>query len=307
MVKVELVSAKGEPEKLVDPKIAQWIDSADAIMGQLLPLHGVLKDVDCLSDGAKRVVGAISTACAVSTGSQLILVEHGRLGDAEIIWRSVLEGTLKFAYILTEPQSAEERCQEYSGPLFDFALVKDHYHAHAIVHDARLEIVGIDSIKTLMLQPEELTRVTSAYSKSARKAIEAKWSVTSIVKSLAESGRPEDKPFVTLFRPYTLASHIAHVDYYGIAAMRERERRDADEKQALNLAHAARLVTDGLEVMIYRLFLMRQAGKLDSTDLIQPYESLKAFHRDLDDAHRFFDDFVTPPQRDDQPTREVDG
>lgn len=60
----------------------------------------------------------------------IMLLENRAIFDAEVLFRTVMEGTLKYCYLLDGTTAEKEkRYSEYKYKLYDIARVKDHYRA----------------------------------------------------------------------------------------------------------------------------------------------------------------------------------
>lgn len=65
----------------------------------------------------RKAIGVLSTARLNGTTSVLHLVGVRRFWDAELVKRSLMEGTVKFAFLLENPASFTARCIEYADAL----------------------------------------------------------------------------------------------------------------------------------------------------------------------------------------------
>src|SRR5207253_1207493 len=86
----------------------------------------------------------------------------------------------------------------------------------------------------------------------SRQRIEHRWSFAEICQSLKRSGEGLDKFGHMLFN-YGMSSHIAHQDIDGIGMVWDRNQRCDKRRSAVELAHAARLVSDVSVMSLLRL------------------------------------------------------
>src|SRR5258706_7210653 len=107
----------------------EWSSKALVLMRELLPLMAPIAKYPEWTKEEQRTLGLIVTACARSSESVLLLCAYGQLWDAEVVGRSVFEGTLKFAYLLQTAQDFKQRHQEYCHDLLQIGLLRDHQKA----------------------------------------------------------------------------------------------------------------------------------------------------------------------------------
>jgi hypothetical protein len=225
-------------------KIKWWAHECDAALHQMLPLHARLRD---LSGPPRHIgaVGALSSACCMSTESALYLVQGQRLWDAETVVRSVMEGTLKFVYLLESPQTFTVRCIEYSDALPAIAALKWHAKALAALNcNDKPDAEKYRPFRELLLSDEEAERIKAAYPRRIRMQIEERWGFTSLLNSLSKLNGGLGPAGNGLMHSYSTASHLQHMSYEGTQMPHERDFREERRRIAIHSAHAARLVSD---------------------------------------------------------------
>jgi len=99
------------------------------LLRKLLPLMSPVGRYAGWEPEEGRTLGELLSAAARSSESTLLLCAYGQLWDAEVVSRSVFEGTLKFAYLLQSQETFKQRHQEYAHELFQIQRVKDHRKA----------------------------------------------------------------------------------------------------------------------------------------------------------------------------------
>ncbi|MCZ0733952.1 DUF5677 domain-containing protein [Phreatobacter sp. AB_2022a] len=202
----------------------------------------------------RRTLGDLLSATARSTESALLLTAYAQLWDAEILVRSVFEGSLKVAYLLQSPSSFEERHREYGHDLFRISLLKDHAkYAELLGVLPSVSDPGWRPFRERLLAEEEREEIATAYPKQVRSSLESRWGFTGLIGGLARSGDPIFKGFTGLATGYSMASHIAHADSVGTSIAMERDYRSAERRDAISLAHGVRLMTDVMVCFHIRL------------------------------------------------------
>src|SRR6266851_1214508 len=107
----------------------EWSGKGLSLMRELFPLMAPVARYERWIKEEQRTLGELVTACARSSESVFVLCAYGQLWDAEVVGRSVFEGTLKFAYLLQSAETFKQRHQEYRHDLFQIALLKNHQKA----------------------------------------------------------------------------------------------------------------------------------------------------------------------------------
>ena len=153
-------------------RIRAWVEGSDSLHQDFLPLHRILVapifDVD-----VHQILRQMSTACLRSTGSVLVLLENGRHWDAELVLRSVQEGTIKFTYLVAEPSEMKARLHEFSDDLFEIASVKRHDRAtEALDIFATAQIRASPARPAILLSQAEYDLIASRYPATLRRQIE---------------------------------------------------------------------------------------------------------------------------------------
>lgn len=201
-----------------------------------------------------RTVGELLSACARSSESVLLLCAYGQLWDADVVGRSVVEGTLKLVYLLQSQETFQQRHQEYAVDLFDIALLKDHKKALdllAVVKDSASR--DWIPIQEMLLSEAEVAAIQSRFPQAQRRALETKWGFAGLIGQLSQSSDPHFAHVAALCHGYSMSSHILHADVIGVSVVMERERRSHERKELVHLSHLRRLINDQLLFFWFRL------------------------------------------------------
>jgi hypothetical protein len=186
----------------------------------------------------------------------LLLTAYGQLWDAEVLIRSVAEGSFKFCYLLQNRESWKQRHHEYSHDLWQIALFKDHKKAS----DLLAALPNPDDpkwqpIRDRLLSNEDRDQIDRDYTRGQRRALDARWSFTGLIGEFVRSGDIIFSSFAGFAHGYSLASHIQHVDYVGASLPLERDRRSDERRTSIQLAHAMRLISDAFTFLHLRLMV----------------------------------------------------
>jgi hypothetical protein len=192
------------------------------------------------------VLWQLQGSCHATAESALILVANVRLWDADILVRSVVEGTLKFVFLtLGSEADRKEKLKEFSGAFSDIGQLKRHGRIEELL--AAINDPGADewrSLRDMLLSDERLAELKSKYSKKVRHQLEHRWSFGEICQSLKRSGLEGVNQLGHMMYNYGMSSLVAHQDIDGIGMVWDRNGRSEERRSAVELAHGARLVSD---------------------------------------------------------------
>lgn len=235
-------------------KLRAWAEQGLFLFRELLPTMAPVGRHERWKPEERQTLADILSASARSTESALLLVAYVQLWDAEILVRSVIEGSLKFCYLLQRRESFEERYRQYSHDLFQIGLFKDHKKAAELLavvpdpHDRAWK-----PIRDRLLSETELTSIGNAFGPTERRSLETRWGFTGLIGELSRSGDELTKGFTGFSHGYSLASHIHHADAIGTSIAIERDRRSIERRDTILLAHGAGLISDALSCLHLRL------------------------------------------------------
>ena len=247
-----------------------WAYRAQTLMHQSLPVMKQFFDEEAPEhEKSDFVLGQLSTNCLMITESAILLTSALRLWDAEILVRSVLEGSIKFFY-LCEPGEAErlQRVKEYSEDLFEIHRLKRHLRAEKLLSLVpNPEDVQWRPIRDLLISEAELAELRAKHPKASRRILEDKWSFTPMLEALANSSRNGATTLLGFTFMYGMSSHQAHMDGVAINMVLDRARRSTERRKAIEIAHGARLLSDLLHMMYLRMRAAVELKGLPTTRL----------------------------------------
>ncbi len=251
-----LVSGEGEVvnmEQLVSVQRA-WSERGLFALREMLPLMAPVSEFEDWTDEQRDTLGMLMCSTARSSESVLLLTAYGQLWDAEIVLRSVFEGTLKFVFLLESRDDFKLRHDEYAQQLFELALLKDHQKAKDFLDGASdPNAARWRPIRDRLLPDPQHQELRDRYDKNRRRELEQKWGFTALLNALSRRADGSFKGLAGLAWGYSLMSHLQHADYIGVVLPLDRDMRYAERRETLHLAHLARLVIDTLTSMINRL------------------------------------------------------
>lgn len=258
------------------PALAAWTSHASHLIGECFDAAKPMLEEGYagLPPLARFVCAQLFIDCNLSSESALLLIRAEKEWDADLIARSVMEGSFKFTYMLQgEPEEIEEKANEFWHvlPLF-YAIRHGENVKKMFQHLPDPNAPDWQPFQDLRMSDEEVAAIRARYSRSERQALEEKWSFVGLCRSFAASDNPGLKAFAGLSHGYTMSSHLLHKDADGIGMVWERYRRSPERQLAVRMGHSARVVSDVCSFAKLRLFsLLKACG--GSQDALRAIES----------------------------------
>jgi hypothetical protein len=84
-----------------------------------------------------------------------------------------------------------------------------------------------------------------------------------------------------LLHGYSNSSHTLHADCTGVSVVIERIHRQEDQRDAVELAHAARILSDITSLSYLRLYVGYRFFKIDQNLLSEYRNRIEKFHGEL--------------------------
>lgn len=216
------------------------------------------------------------SSCYLSSESALILLANYRLWDTEIIYRSILEGTVKLFYLcLGSNDEIKQKCEEFWSVIPEFKQISRHYKAKDLLSKVDDQSSKWIPIKDILLSDEDLQSLTEKYPAKYKKELERKWSFSEMLKAVSNSNEKGRDTLIALYYGYSLGSHLTHQDGDAISLIWDRNKRDIKRRIPLELAHGSRLISD-----ILSLYLLRLGSYVKLYDL--GYEKIAALNMEFE-------------------------
>ncbi len=265
----------------MEPIFQSWAGLASNFIGECFDQAKPYIDDEFTGiDALVRFVSAqLYIDCHLSSESALILILNQKEWDADLITRSVLEGSIKLVYMLHG--NAEQKLRKAHEfwdilPLFS-----------SIRHSERLQRL-LGALKDpedpqwipyhdLLLSENEVSEIRANYSAKERKKLEEDWSFAGISRWFASSPEPGLNNLAHLAHGYGMSSHLLHKDADGVGMVWERYGRDPEAQSAVKLGHSARVVSDICSFAELRLFsVLRASGQPTEpmSDIKQKYRPI---------------------------------
>lgn len=265
----------------------RWAAEASHLIGELFDLakpylEGLEGD---LEEPVRFISSQLFIDCHLSSESVLILVSHLKEWDADLINRAVIEGTVKYTYLMDgEAEDRRRKAHEYWNLMPDFMSIKRSERAKAFLQ----EVYDPDTVewlpfKELVISDAEVDARRHGMNRQQRSGLEQDWSFSGIVQRYSQSEQTGLRFMKHLANGYGMSSHLIHKDGDGVGMVWERYQREPRRQAAVKSGHLSRLVSDVCAFAKFRTARLLKACKLDVASMqeidsrYQPLEkSLKA-------------------------------
>lgn len=223
-----------------------------------------------------------------SSESILVLLLEQAIFDADILLRTVMEGTIKYCYLMTG--TTEERKNKeyiYRECLTDIDKISDHYKAFDTINILKeFSYNNTKPFESLLLDKDLLENLQLKYPSKIRKQLKNEWSYQSLLRSLAESAN-EYKAQLGTISTYALTSHFIHYDWTGL----NMRKANIDEKATsilYDIIHSLRILSNTLSFYSFRVMEFLRANEWRNTEIAQLSIDLLQFVDELDKIQNDF-------------------
>lgn len=200
------------------------------------------------------VVPLFTTLHATSQNVLVLLRIQTALHDADVLLRTVMEGTIKYCYLMNGTKDERhEKYIEYKHVLTEIEKISDHFKAiEAVKILKEFSINNTLPFEVNILSDEEIQLLQAKYTRKIKTEMKQKWSYQSLLKSLA-SNRPEYKAQLGTIATYSLSSHFCHYDWIGVSSRLAQLESAYDEKDEIyDILHCYRILSNILSFEMFR-------------------------------------------------------
>lgn len=250
-----------------------------------IPLYKENSDVTEL---VQFVVSNLFTGSFSTSESTLLLIRNYRLWDAHVLYRTLLEGTVKLMFIVYgSKDDIIQKCNEFWNVIPEMKLISRHKKAQDNLSTKDSMDNGIyKPMEDLVLTEEEITSLERKYPKKLRKQMEQKWSFSEIVRTLSASGEPAYDTLVSTYHDYAIGSHLIHMDGDAIGIIWDRNNRESERRIALELAHGVRLISAILTYAAIRTEVYYKLYKLDASPMNDLKRRTITFTQEIEEHYK---------------------
>lgn len=246
------------------------ISRCEVLLEEAAALHLLISRGGGLSIEQKEVVVQFSDVCLQRAKSIFNLLRAGDVWSADILLRTLVEGTAKFAYLFYKADGRDGRFDEYLRVLPEIEEIRTSERAEQTLMPFPDGRDRYSLIARMILAPDEITRLREKYPPKLKRSIERRWTLLGLVAEVDSVTNPVGGPLQMFLHQYTGSSRMAHMDSVTVRGRHEREARPPNRAKLGNAAHASRIVTDCFSCAAIRLsYGIRNVG-----EDIKPLESL---------------------------------
>lgn len=224
------------------------------------------------------------TSLHSTSESILILLYHQSIFDADVLLRTVMEGTIKYCYLMTgTDDEKKEKYTEYKVKLTDIDKFSDHKKAVKTIDILReFSKNSTKPFECSILSDKELVELTKQYPKKERDKLKQKWSYQSLLKTLAQTNQ-EYKAQLGTLSTYALTSHFGHYDWTGVSS-RVVQMRESVNPDAIiyDILHANRILSNVLSMEMFRVMEYMRGNKYYSAEVSTLSMEVFEFINDMD-------------------------
>lgn len=265
--------------EVVTNRILTAINLMEDLFNALVPLYRSGKGEE------QEVTVPLFTTLHSTSVSILILVQNqSALHDADILLRSVMEGTIKYCYIMNGTQEQRSnRYHEYRHMIPDIDKLSDHVKAVEtidILKEFSCENV-IPAFEVHVLSEDDRAELQKRYPKEMRRKLKQKWGYQSILRDLANE-REVYKTLIGTLSTYALTSHFCHYDWTGLSSRTEQIMSSYSEAGTnYDVAHCFRIVSNVLSFEITRASEFIRVNGLNDVVIVKTIDQIMTLLNEL--------------------------
>lgn len=267
-------------------QVEKYIQQADNFIKQIFfkiaKLNSESNDNNC--DTTLSLFASLHS----SSESILVLLLEQAIFDADILLRTVMEGTIKYCYLMTG--TTEERKNKeyiYRECLTEIDKISDHYKAFDTIKILKeFSNNNTKPFESLLLDKDLLENLQLKYPSKIRKQLKNEWSYQSLLRSLAELAN-EYKAQLGTISTYALTSHFIHYDWTGLN-MRKSNVDENETSILYDLIHSLRILSNTLSFYSFRVMEFLRANEWRNTEIAQLSIDLLQFVDSLDKIQNDF-------------------
>ena len=261
-------------------QVEKYIQQADNFIKQIFfkiaKLNSESNDNNC--DTTLSLFASLHS----SSESILVLLLEQAIFDADILLCTVMEGTIKYCYLMTG--TTEERKNKeyiYRECLTEIDKISDHYKAFDTIKILKeFSNNNTKPFESLLLDKDLLENLQLKYPSKIRKQLKNEWSYQSLLRSLAELAN-EYKAQLGTISTYALTSHFIHYDWTGLN-MRKSNVDENETSILYDLIHSLRILSNTLSFYSFRVMEFLRANEWRNTEIAQLSIDLLQFVDSLD-------------------------
>lgn len=288
----------------MDLRILAWTGKASQVLGDLVDTTTAVFERTDMSR-ADWVVRQLFVMAHTSTEGALYLIRVERAWGAEMLVRSIAECTAKLAYIeLADESVREERAHDFWEVGLDLASIADDRRIREFFSafpDAATDDM-YRPYREMRLSDERRAELEARYPSAFRREHGRRWAFAAVLKRLGEEGHKLFGDFARGPYWYSIPSHILHADAFAVAAAWDRfHNRTEEQRLAMEVAHAARLISDMFFFGYMRMYAIARRRQIPRADVKTWWRRSRDIRHAMNATHEDFRDAVYDDDGNDEP------
>ncbi len=267
-------------------KLTDWASRCNQAVDECLDLISpFLLEKPQIDPKLQWILRQLAISCNTSSISTLLLVSYVQLWDAEILLRSVIEGTIKYLFLCVgSEKDLKEKTDEYLDFLPEIDVLTQHKRVEAFL--ANVDRPNADEwniLREVLLNQNKVTSLKTKYPRKKSRQLKQKWAFNEIAMELSKStliGSDFEALRRLLSYSYGISSHLIHKDGTALKFMWERNQQAQNEQgeyEETQIAFASRQLNDLLIMANFRslmTFKLHQSQVQPVLDLFESYKPL---------------------------------
>ena len=256
---------------------------ADKFLKQIITLFSPLYKKERL-DIDQYVPVSLFTCLHSTSESILILLETQAVFDADVLLRTIMEGTIRFCYITSGSQEEiNVKLNEYSVMQVEIDSLSDHYKAIETINViSKYSLNKTESFEVSVLSDKRVEELKSRYSSRQKNDLKTRWSYKNLLQSLANTDELFKWQLGTL-SAYSFTSHLIHYDWEGLS---QRQEQIFSSSVGLNdqydYGHGVRILSNTLCFACFRAIYYKRLYQLNDSNIDTALLKLLDFINELD-------------------------
>ncbi|HEX5869482.1 MAG TPA: DUF5677 domain-containing protein [Longimicrobium sp.] len=242
-----------------------------------------------------RYVQSLLVLLGDRSQSAMILIGNGRTWEAEILMRSSMEATIKILFVcFATPSRRSERISEFWNDLAEINKLRQSERARTLAGQVRVKPNphGEEVVRRVspIILPRKVEKELAEKWKDRRNAVENKWAIHRMLKDIQDymAASFELAVMESMLHSYGLTSDLIHCSETAIWLRADRQARPEPERQLLETAHAARLLSDSLSYLGLIMRGFSHAGSVPSRTWPPYFSASERIEAEIDGHSRAF-------------------
>lgn len=248
-----------------------------------------------VSEELLSVASRLMFANNLSSDSAMLLLANGRVWDASILLRSVIEGAVKYCYILSAQSQEEEdnRIREYHRelPRREMGSIEQCVTNMSRGEDTCEEDFADDpSIATLM-EVVEAMKPKEGEGAELRQ-LQSSWEFFKLSNALKKDCPIWNAVAIQMEFRYAMCNALIHKTDTACGEIADRMARNAPYKDLSDLAHGATVLTDICVLWYLRTYMLTRRFNSQKHSIESVIVKNKDFFMELENIKKDFDKMV---------------